>query len=277
MRIRNLLYLLGFLFFFPAAIYAYGHYTVSSSVPADVYVDNEYRATISATQTLRLILPGPQSYVIGVRARDTGESHKESVTVGRDTNEHRDIRAFSEPRVASDTQMSKTEVTVYSGVPADVYIDNSLEASIDSTQPMSITLPGPRLYVFEVRAKGSNLIFRDEINILPASNLKREIRAFDGTPSSGASAAVNVAPVPVPQSGISREEMASEIKKATAQAKAEALSEEAARRKRDEKRKLSNKGIAHVVGVEANRKLPSSVKNMERIKLLIEALPSFKK
>lgn len=277
MRIYALFFILGFLFLLPAAVLAYGHYTVYSGIPADVYVDNVYRATISATQTLKLILPGPKSYVIGVRAQATGQTHKEAVNVGTDMNEHRDIRAFSDLQVIPETRTSNAEVTVYSGIPADVYIDNTLEATIDSTQPMSINLAGPRLYVIEVRAKDSNLIAREEVDILPNSSLKREIRAFSGIPVPVASTAAVVAPAPVPQGGISREEMASEIQKATAQAKAEALAEEAARRKREEKRELTSKGIAHVVGVEANKNLPGSVKNMERIKLLIEAIPSFKK
>ncbi|MFZ2960907.1 MAG: hypothetical protein WA705_28850 [Candidatus Ozemobacteraceae bacterium] len=271
------------LFLFPSATFGYGHYTVYSTVPADVYVDNEYRATISATQTLKLILSGPQSYVIGVRAQGSGQTYKEAVNVGTNMNEHREIRAFS--NYEASPQTSKAEITVYSQVPADVYIDNVLTATVNATQPMAINLSGPRSYLFEVRAHASNLAFREEVNVEPNSNVKKEIRAFPETQSqagltlepSGPVTTPVVAPVPVAQGGISREEMASEIQKATAKAKAEALSEEAGRRKRAEQRALTNKGIAHVVGVEANSGLSGSVKNMERIKLLIEAVPSFKK
>ncbi len=279
---------LGLLFLFPVAAFAYGHYTVYSPVPADVYVDNEYRATISATQTLKLILYGPQSYVIGVRNTRTGETYKEAVNVGDNLNEHREIHAFSKSKsspgaiLETNPQVGKAEITVYSQTPADVYIDNVLKGSIDATQPMAIILPGPRSYVFEVRAKASKLIFREEISIDADSDVKKEIRAFSETSSLTAiPPAVTVSPtkdpVSVPQGGISREEMASEIAKATAKAKAEAASEEAGRRKRAEKRAVTSKGIAHIVGVEANQGLPSSVKNMERIKLLLEGIPAFSK
>jgi hypothetical protein len=348
MRITHWFCLLSLLLLFPAASLAYGHYTVYSTVPADVYVDNEYRATISATQTLKLILSGPQSYVIGVRAKESGQTYKETVFVGTDMNEHRDIRAFTtfqaekaeitvyspvpaevyinnvlnasvdsahplavnlpgprsyvfevrardsnlihreelvidpraqlkrEVRAFPSLQPEKDEMTVYSPIPADVYVDNILNASVDSTHPLAINLPGPRSYVFEVRAKGSNLIHREEVNIDPNSDVKKEIRAFSDSSSQSVStpgAAGTAEPAAVPQGGITREEMAGEI----AKAKTEALAEEAARRKRAEKRELTSKGIAHVVGVEANQGLPGSVKNMERIKLLMEALPSFKK
>lgn len=263
--------LLAFMFMFPVSAFAYGHYTVFSTVPADVYVDNEYSASISATQTLKLILSGPKSYVIGVRAQSDGQTYKESVSVGANLNEHREIRAFS------GLQTTKTEITVYSQIPADVYIDNVLNASIDSTQPLVINLPGPRSYVFEVRAKGTNLIYREEIAIDANPGIKKEIRAFSEEKYLTTLASATVVPVTAPQGAISREEMANEIQKATANAKAEALAEEAARRSRADKRALTNKGIAHIVGVEASHGLPSSVKNMERIKLLLEALPSLKK
>lgn len=259
------------LFFLPVTASAYGHYTVFSTVPADVYVDNEYSATISATQTLKLILSGPKSYVIGVRAKENGQTYKESVNVGANLNEHREIRAFSNPELA------KTEITVYSQIPADVYIDNVLNASIDATQPLAINLPGPHSYVFEVRAKASNLIYREEVSIDNSFGIKKEIRAFSENQPQISPPIASTTVVATPQGGISREEMANAIHEATAKAKSEALAEEAARRSRAEKRAIANKGIAHLVGVEANRGLPSSVKNMERIKLLLEGLPSLKK
>ncbi|MBF0544284.1 MAG: hypothetical protein HQM08_07620 [Candidatus Riflebacteria bacterium] len=281
--VRNFFYLVFSLFFFlfPLATFGYGHYTVYSGVPADVYIDNEYNASISATQSLKLILRGPQSYIIGVRNQETGETYKEQVNVGSNLNEHRTIRAFQ------NFQGSNNEVMVYSQIPAEVYIDNVFKASVDSTQPMAINLPGPRLYVFEIRAKESKLIFREEVNIDSNSATMQEIRAFSESQSPMSSSQLNsshqplqfttVVPVPTPQGGISREEMASEIQKATTQAKAEALSEEAGRRKRAEQRALTSKGIAHVVGVEANPGLSNSVKNMERIQLLMQALPAFGK
>ena len=262
---------LGLLFLFPAATFGYGHYTVYSTVPADVYLDNEYSATISATQSLKLILSGPQTYVIGVRAKGTEQTHKESVIVGANKNEHREIRAFSNVLVPN------TEITVYSTVPAEVYIDYVFKGTVDSTHPFALILPGPRSYLFEIRAKDSNMIFREEVSIDPNSAVRREVRAFAEVPAPIIIASGTVAPVAVPQGGITREEMASEIKKATTQAKAEALAEEAGRRKRAGKRAVTNKGIAHVVGVEANSGLSSSVKNMERIKLLIEAFPALSK
>lgn len=277
MRSLYLVILLCLLFLLPSTTFGYGHYTIYSPVPADVYVDNEYSATIMATQSLKLILSGPQTYVIGVRAHGTEETYKESVTVGTNLNEHRDIRAFS--KILTSPPLPKAEITVYSGIPAEVFIDNVLKTAIDSTHPMAIVLTGPHLYVFEVRGIRSNMIFREEVRVELNSNIKREIRAF----SEGMSQ-TTIEPKPVettevtqqatvPQGGISREEMADSI----AKAKAEALSEEAGRRKRADKRAVTNKGIAHIVGVEANPGLSGSVKNMERIKLLMEALPSFGK
>jgi hypothetical protein len=356
---------LGILLLLPAASFGYGHYTVYSTVPADVYVDNQYRATIGATQTLKLILPGPQSYVIGVRSRETGEAYKEAVNVGTNQNEHRDIRAFSniqpygETPTFSNLQTSTAEITVSSLVPANVYIDNVLKTSIEANQPVTIDLAGPRSYLFEVRSKGSNMLYREVVEIPANANIKKEIRAFsnsamDPQTTNGEITVYSLIPADIyidgirktsldvthpmvidlpgprtydfelrskesnmifreevvvpsnanikkdirafsetlpptstteaiaqgaetPAGGISREEMASAIQKATAQAKAEALAEEAARRKREDQRALSSKGIAHVVGVEANKNLPGSVKNMERIKLLLEVLPGLKK
>ncbi|OIP21199.1 hypothetical protein AUK22_11900 [bacterium CG2_30_54_10] len=351
MRICFLSCVLCLLFLFPAAVFAYGHYSVYSTVPAEVYVDNEYRATISATQSLKLILSGPQSYVIGVRATATGQTYKETVNVGSNLNEHRDIRAFSEIdptnneltvtspipadvyidnvfkayidsnrpmgivlpgpgsyfvevrakntaqtyketvnvgsnfyerhdiRAFSQANSKNNELTVYSPIPANVFVDNVSKGYVDSAKPLVVILPGPGSYIVEVRAQGSKLTQREEIIMDSKSEVGQEIRAF-----SVAQAPVVMpvdagapAPAPVPQGGISREEMASAIQAATAKAKAEALAEEAGRRKRAEKRAVISKGIAHVVGVEANRGLPNSVKNMERIKLLMEALPSFGK
>lgn len=256
---------------FPVTGFAYGHYTVHSGVLADVYVDNEYSATITASQTLKLILSGPKTYVIGVRAQETGKTYKEAVTVGVNQNERRDIYAFS------PLELSKAEVTIYSHLPAEVYIDNILNAGVDVSNPLTIYLSGPQSYVIEVRATTSNLIYRESIAVDPKSGIKHEIRAFSEYPDAGSTTTATETPVVAPQGAVSREEMAAAIRDATEKAKAEALAEEAARRERAGKRIITNKGIAHVIGVEANKGVPSSVKNMERIKLLIEAIPAFKK
>jgi len=254
----------------PATGFAYGHYTVYSGIPADVYVDNEYSATITATQSLKLILSGPKTYVIGVRDIKTGRTYKESVTVGVNLNEHRDIRAFS------PLNFSKAEVTVFSQIPGEVFIDNIFNSNVNAEDPLTIYLSGPKSYVIEVRAMNSRLIHREEILIEPKSGLIYEMRAFTEY-SPGISNQVDTE-TPVANTGtISREEMTEAINSASAKAKSEALAEEAARRGRAEKRDITNKGIAHVVGVEANQGLPSSVKNMERIKLLFEAIPGLKK
>lgn len=258
-------------FFSPSAGLAYGHYTVFSGVPADVYVDNEYSATISATQTLKLILSGPQTYVIGVRAKDNGRTYKESVTVGVNLNEHREIRAFS------PTQQPRSEVTIYSQLPAQVFVDNVLNSTVDVDNPLTIYLIGSQTSVVEVRATSSKLIHREDVQVDPKSGLIYEIRAFSEYRPTVTAPAVTDVPVVAPQGTITREEMNAAISDASAKAKAEALAEEAGRRSRAEKRQLTNQGIAHVVGVEANQGLPSSVKNMERIKLLIEAIPALKK
>lgn len=255
----------------PVSAFAYGHYTVFSGVTADVYVDNEYSATISPTQSLKLILSGPKTYVIGVREQATGKTYKESVTVGANLNERREIHAFS------TLQSSKSGVTVYSQLPAEVYVDNILNATVDPTNPLTIYLPGPKMYVIEVRATGSKLIFRESIAIENSTDEKHEVRAFIEYPAVITLPAATDVPVVAAQGAISREEMEAAIQNASAKAKAEALAEEAARRKRAEKRIITNKGIAHVVAVEANGGLPSSVKNMERIKILMEAIPAFGK
>jgi hypothetical protein len=254
----------------PTTGFAYGHYTVYSGVPADVYVDNEYSATITATQSLKLILSGPKTYVIGVRAQATGKTYKESVTVGIGMNEHRDIRAFS------PLQFSKTEVTVFSQIPAEVFIDNVFNSGVNATDPLTIYLAGPKSYVIEVRAKNSRIIHREEVLIDPRSGLIHEIRAFPEYFPEISQQTQTETPI-ADQGTVSKEEMTAAINAATAKAKAEALAEEAARRSRAEKRGITTKGIAHVVGVEANQGLSGSVKNMERIKLLFEAIPAFKK
>ncbi len=270
MRYYIFAFVLCLLLILPTQTFAYGHYNVSSSVPADVYIDNEYSATISATQTLKLILAGPKSYVIGVRAHSNGDTYKEAVNVGDDKNEHRNILAF--PAVAEP----ESDITIYSNVPADVYVDNVHNKFIDSNHPLEINLPGPRTYTFEVRARASRMIYREDILINPAATVKKEIRAFEEVPVSSPDTEF-VKTAEEPKGSISREEMADAIQDATAKAKAEALAEEAGRRERASKRAMTNKGIAHVVGVEANSGVSSSVKNMERIKLLLEAVPIFKK
>ncbi len=263
--------LLCFACLMPTSAAAYGHYTVFSGVLADVYVDNEYSATISATQTLKLILSGPKSYVIGVRDQATGRTYKESVDVGTNLNEHREIHAFSV------VPTSKAEVTIFSQLPAELFVDNVLNSALDYKNPLTIYLSGPKTYVFEIRATNSKLVYREDVVIEQSSGLKHEIRAFSEYPATVPLPVETEVPVVVAEGSVTREEMNAAINDATAKAKAEALSEEAGRRQRAEKRDVTNKGIAHVVGVEANGGLSSSVKNMERIKLLFEAIPSLKK
>ena len=263
--------------FSPGIASAYGHFTISSPVPADVFIDNDFSASISATQSLKLVLAGPRSYVIGVKAKDSGKTFQETINVGADQNEHREINAFSEPA-------AKPGITVFSSIPAEVFLDNRLMTAVDQANPAKLLVPGAGSYVLEVRAKGSNLIHREAFRFDPSAGKPLEIRAFGAETPGTTQASVTETPAsgtPAKISGnqdvITREEMNAAIQQATAKAKADALAEEAARRKRQQKRDLTNKGIAHVVGVEANRKLPSSVKNMERIKTLIELIPTFKK
>ncbi len=269
MKISTIFCFVCLVCFLPTTVLAYGHYSVYSGVPADIYVDNEYRATITATQSLKLLLSGPKTYVIGVRAQKTGKTYKESVTVGVGLNERRDIRAFS------PLQFSKTELTVFAQIPAEVFIDNVFNAKVNVKDPLTIYLSGPKTYIIEVRATNSRLIHREEVLIDPKSVLIYEIRAFTEYVPAISQQTSTETPL-TPQETVSREEMTDAINAASAKAKAEALAEEAARRNRADKRDITNKGIAHVVGVEANKGLPGSVKNMERIKLLIEAIPAFK-
>ena len=172
---------------------------------------------------------------------------------------------------------------VTSIVPSSVYVNNTLKGAINSSEPFEFDISEPGTYVIEIRAKDTKLSHREEVDVRANSSETREIRAFSDFQTSAPVKVTAPAPVttaPVTTSGkeyVSREEMMAAIQEATKKAKTEALSEEAARRKRAEKRALTNKGIGHVVGVEANKSLPWSVKNMERIKLLLEALPSFKK
>ncbi len=265
-----MLFLVCFACLLSSTGFAYGHYTVFSGVPADIYIDNEYNATITATQSLKLILSGPKTYVIGIRAQETGRTYKESVTVGVGLNEHRDIRAFS------PLQSAKPEVTVYSQIPAEVFVDNTFNSTVNATEPVTIYLSGPISNVIEVRAINSRLIYREEVKINSGTGSIHEIRAFPEYNQQIVQQPQTETPV-AGNGTISREEMTEAINAASAKAKAEALAEEAARRNRADKRDLTNKGIAHVVGVEANKNLPGSVKNMERIKLLFEAIPAFKK
>ncbi|MBF0501881.1 MAG: hypothetical protein HQM09_17215 [Candidatus Riflebacteria bacterium] len=173
----------------------------------------------------------------------------------------------------------ETGLIVSSPVDGKVFVDNALIGSVDSAKPCSFTVSVPGSHVVEVRADGSRITHREEVTILPNASESREIKAFSDV--TGSQPSQPKSPEVSSQKYVTREEMMAAIEeatqKATQRAKSEALSEEAARRRRAQKRDITNKAIGHVVGVEANRSLPGSVKRMERIKLLIEALPSFKK
>lgn len=166
---------------------------------------------------------------------------------------------------------------VTSPVPATVYVNNTLKGPVNASTPVEFKISDPGTYVIEVRQNDAKLIHREEFEVRQNVSERRDIRAFADIQTTPP---VTTSPVPTPPPSkdyVSREEMMAAIQEATKKARAETLAEEDARRKRAAKRALTNKGIGHVVGVEANRGLPSSVKNMERIKLLLEALPSFKK
>lgn len=166
---------------------------------------------------------------------------------------------------------------VTSPIPSSVYVNNTLKGSVSGSTSLEFKLSEPGTYVIEVRQDGGKLVHREEFEIRQNVMEKRDIEAFADTRTPPPASPVVASPSAPTRDYVSREEMMAAIQEATRKAKAEALAEEDARRKRAAKRELTNKGIGHVVGVEANKGVPRSVKNMERIKLLIEALPSFKK
>jgi hypothetical protein len=168
-------------------------------------------------------------------------------------------------------------ITVSSAIPGDVYLGGIKQGSVNPGDTFVLTVQDPGIQTVEVRGANSNLIHREEVSLDPAQNEQRVVQAFSGIALSGSepiAAAPPPTPAPIPTDAITREEMHAAVANAAQRAKSEALAEEAARRRRAQQRGATNSAIGHIVAVEG-RRLPSGVKNMERVKLLSELLPVF--
>ena len=161
-------------------------------------------------------------------------------------------------------------ITVNSGVPGEVYLDGIKHATINPGEFYDIYLTTPDSHVLEVRDAKSKLVHREEIAVDPARNEHRMVHAFSEASPPVSTGKVTPTTSPSGKDVVTREELHSAMK----QAKSEALAEEAGRRKRAQKREMTNKAITHVIAVET-RRLPPGVKGMERIKLLGELIPGF--
>ena len=164
---------------------------------------------------------------------------------------------------------SEGKLTIHSNLDADLYVNDVKQASVNTADPFILQIKEPGTYKIELRTPDQSQVHQEEVTLIPETGLEKTIRAFE-----------NVAPVEETakepdtsaEPGITRAELKSEV----AKAKAEALAEEAARRKRQADRELGKKAVIHVIGVETQR-MPSGVKNLERIKLLGELIPNIKK
>lgn len=165
-------------------------------------------------------------------------------------------------------------ITVRSALPGEVYLGGVRQGPIvpDESYEIYVTEPGP--HIVEVRGSEGKLIHHEEISLDPAKNEQRTVHAFSGLSLPGSKAPELAATSPDPKGAVTREEMQAAVDQAARRAKSEALAEEAARRKRAQQRAMANQAIVHMVAVEG-RRLPSGVKNMERIKLLGELVPLF--
>jgi hypothetical protein len=167
-------------------------------------------------------------------------------------------------------------VTVTSSIPGELFLDGVSKGPIQPGETFVSDLKEPGPHLLEVRGTKTNLVHREEFSIDPSSGENRTVQAFFASPSPG-SPPPEVVPDPTVSNGtITREEMNAAIDQASRKAKAEVLAEEAARRRRAQKREITTRAITHVVAVEG-RRLPSGVKAMERIKLLGELVPLFGK
>lgn len=160
-------------------------------------------------------------------------------------------------------------LTVYTKVDADLYVNEVKQASVNPVDPFILQLKEPGDYKIQLKAKEGDLVHQEDVTLVAGTGLEKTIRAFeDYKPAAEKPAAQAAAAEP----GITRAELKAEI----AKAKSEALAEEAARRKRQQERELGKKALIHVVGVETQR-VPSGVKNIERLKLLGDLIPSLTK
>jgi len=159
--------------------------------------------------------------------------------------------------------LAADQLTITSAMPAEVYVNDAMRSFLQADQPMDILLENPGDYVIELRPQNSPLIYREEITVEEGKSRKKVIQAF----FPPAPAEAKVAPPSLREPPVTRAELQAVVQKA----KSEALAEEAARRKRQQKREITNKALIHLIAVEG-RRMPGSVKNMERIKLLGDVL-----
>lgn len=164
---------------------------------------------------------------------------------------------------------SEGKLTIHSKLDADLYVNEVKQASVNTADPFILEIKEPGTYRIELRTPDQNQVYHEEVTLIPETNLEKTIRAFENVPPEAEAAQKLDSSV---EPGITRAELKAEV----AKAKAEALAEEEARRKRQADRELGKKAVIHVIGVET-QKMPSGVKNLERIKLLGELIPKIDK
>lgn len=167
------------------------------------------------------------------------------------------------PAFAKGQEMSPTA----SIAPVQEVVGESEPAPMAPSDPFRLQLRGTESYT---QAPSSTLGRGEWIPPAVKSELQAAREVSPETPPVEAT----TAPEPV-KAGVTPEEMAAAIDAAVKKAKAETLAEEAARRRRAQKREMANKAITHVIAVET-RRLPAGVKGMERLKLLGDLLPGLK-
>jgi hypothetical protein len=170
--------------------------------------------------------------------------------------------------IISSSVYAQAEITIYSALKSDLYVNGVKQASINTQDPFILQLKEPGTYQLELKAEEKELTHEEQVTLIAETSISKTIRAFE-----------SVAETQDKQESEKKEEPAvtrAELKAEVAKAKAAALAEEEARRKREKERELGKKAVIHVIGVEA-QKMPSSVKNLERIKILGEVLPKLDK
>jgi len=180
----------------------------------------------------------------------------------------------------TSTLFADGQITIYSAISAEVFINDMKQSSINPTDPCELTIKENGNYVIEVRAKNSSLVHREEIRISKFSDIKKVIRAFE-TESTPTSQSLPSQPAnqpqltsqPQPANNLSREEVAEAIEMSTRKAKDEALAEESARREREKERETGNKVFNHLLTIEADKNLSEQYKQLERKRLGIELSP----
>lgn len=168
----------------------------------------------------------------------------------------------------SSMLLSESKITVFTKLDADLYVNGAKQAWVNAIDPFKLHFKEPGTYKIELKARDQELSHLEEVTVVSDTMLEKTIRAFDNAvPAADKSSAAAAAA----SDGISKAELQAEV----ARAKSEVLAEEAARRKRQQEREISKKAVIHVIGVETQR-MPRSVKNLERFKLLGDLIPILK-